>query len=396
MTAIEKTILAVLISSASVMASYISPELTLIKNHFSLASHQLNKIMTLYLAGYLSGQVVWAFISNKIGRVISIKIGMSISILGAIIIIISTKTMSFDLFLIARLLIAFGLASGLVCGFTMIKENLSEQESKQYISIIAFVFSASVYLSILLSGYIVKYTSLDFLMWSILSYASAMFFFCFCIESYPKKAISCKKSSYSIDLKLQTNTLIFSLILSITTIISYCYALYAPVITYQILSLTPTEFSLCSLINMFFIFLGGILYHKLGKKISEELILSLGLLLIIMGCLSLLLLIKHSVLTKVFGFFSFCSLLNLLTGLIYPAATYKALQHGRCKSTSSAIMNLIKLTMPMVAIYVSSYFPTEELTLFISTILFFAVLYLLILQLTKIIPPKLSSNEFTQ
>lgn len=393
MTAIEKIILAALISSASVMASFISPELTLIKNYFSLANNQLSQIMTLYLAGYLFGQVVWAYVSNKVGRLASIKSGMATSILGTLLIIIAMKTESFSLFLAARLLIAFGLASGLVCGFTMIKENLSDQESKKYLSIIAVVFTASIYLSILLSGYLVKYTSLVFIMWSMLSYNMSMFFLCFYIKDHSAPANFAKKPPYLLTFELQPKVIVFSLVLSITTIISYCYALYAPIITHQLFSLSPTEFGLCSLINMFFIFIGGMLYLKLGKKLSEEAITLLGLLIIITGCLSLFLIAACNIRPTVFEFFSLCSLLNLANGLIYPAATYKALEYGRCKSTSSAIMNIIKLTMPMVAIYASAYFPAQELTIFISTILLFAVLYLFILQLTKIRLPRLNRNK---
>ena len=383
MTAIEKIILAALISSASVMASFISPELTLIKNYYSLASNQLSQIMTLYLAGYLSGQIIWAYISNKIGRLASIKFGMATSILGALVIIAAIETESFPLFLAARLLIAFGLASGLVCGFTLIKENLSPQESKRYLSIIAVVFTASIYLSILLSGYLVKYTSLVFIMWAMLSYNMIMFFLCFYIKNQPSRANVSKKLPHLISVELQPNVIAFSLVLSITTIISYCYALYAPIITQQMFSLSPTEFGLCSLINMFFIFLGGILYLKLDRELSAEATSSLGLLIIITGCSSLLLMAAFNLQPTVFEFFALCALLNLANGLIYPAATYKALEYGRCKSTSSAIMNLIKLTMPMVAIYASTYVTAKELIIFISTILLFALLYLFILQLIK-------------
>ena len=388
MTAIEKIILAALISSASVMASFISPELTLIKNYYSLASNQLSQIMTLYLAGYLSGQIIWAYISNKIGRLASIKFGMATSILGALVIIAAIETESFPLFLAARLLIAFG--------FTLIKENLSPQESKRYLSIIAVVFTASIYLSILLSGYLVKYTSLVFIMWAMLSYNMIMFFLCFYIKNQPSRANVSKKLPHLISVELQPNVIAFSLVLSITTIISYCYALYAPIITQQMFSLSPTEFGLCSLINMFFIFLGGILYLKLDRELSAEATSSLGLLIIITGCSSLLLMAAFNLQPTVFEFFALCALLNLANGLIYPAATYKALEYGRCKSTSSAIMNLIKLTMPMVAIYASTYVTAKELIIFISTILLFALLYLFILQLIKNSLPKLHSNKVAQ
>jgi len=396
MTNIEKTILAVLISSASVMASFISPELILIKNFFSLPNNQLSQIMTLYLAGYLSGQIVWAYISNKIGRLASIKSGMIISILGAITIILAMKMEWFYLFLAARLLIAFGLASGLVCGFTMVKENLSDQESKRYLAIIAVVFTASIYVSILLSGYLAKYTSLDFIMYSILLYNTTLFFLCFYMKKDAIPPRSDVKPNYSMNFELQPKVIAFSLALSITTIISYSYALYAPIITSQLFSLSPTDFGNYSLINMVFILLGGVLYLKLGKKLSESTMVSLSLLMIITACSSVLLITQLNIQPSAVGFFILCALLNLANGVIYPAATYKALEYGHCKATSSAIMNLIKLSMPMIALYVSGYFAAKELTTFISSILLFALLYFFLLQLTNLRFSGLYRNKIPQ
>ncbi|MDI9818629.1 MULTISPECIES: MFS transporter [unclassified Legionella] len=396
MTRIEKIILAALISSASVMASFISPELALIKQFFSLSKNQLSYVMTFYLAGYLSGQVVWAYASNRIGRLLSIKLGMATSILGAIVIIVAMKTESFNLFLLGRVLIALGLASGLVCGFTMIKEKLSDHESKPYLSIIAVVFTASIYFAILLSGYLVKFTSLDFVMYFVFLYNTAMFLLCFYMNNNPLQPQFAGKLKSLVNIELQPKVIVFSLVLSITTIISYSYALYAPIITNELFSMSPTEFGICSLSNMIFILLGGVLYLKLAKKLPEHVIISFGLLIIIAACSASLLAAKLNIQMTTFGFFILCSLLNLANGVIYPAATFKALEFGICKATSSAIMNLIKLTMPIIALYSSAHFAVKELTAFALTILLFAVSYLFILQLTKIRLPRLFRDKLAQ
>lgn len=395
MTRIEKIILAALISSASVMASFISPELTLIKKLFLLSNNQLSQVMTFYLAGYLSGQIAWAYVSNKIGRLASIKHGMATSIFGAIVIIVAMKTGSFNLFLAGRILIAFGLASGLVCGFTIIKENLPDHEGKQYLSIIAVVFTASIYLAILLSGYLAKYTSLDFIMYSVFFYNLILFVLCFYIKTSSIQSTSTRKPSL-MNIEFQPKVIAFSLALSITTIISYSYAVYAPIITSELFSLSPTEFGLYSLINMIFILLGGVLYLKLGKKLSEYTIVLLGLLIIIIACSSSILMTEFNIQPTVLGFFILCALLDLVNGMIYPAASYKALEYGSCKATSSAVMNLIKLTMPMVALYTSAYFAVKALTSFVLTILLFAIAYFFVLQLTNIRLPRLLRDKVSQ
>lgn len=396
MTKIEKVILAALISSASVMASFISPELVLIKNFFSLKNNQLSQIMTLYLAGYLLGQILWAHVSNKIGRVTSIKCGMAISIFGAIFIMAAMKIKLFGLFLTGRVLVALGLASGLVCGFTIIKERLQDFESKRYLSIIAFTFTASIYLSILVSGYLAKYSSLKTVIWTVLAYNIVMFGLSLCLKAVQGRHEVVKKQHYSINSKPYSKVIIFSLVLSITTIISYSYALYAPIITSEVFQLSPVDFGILSLSNMIFIFLGGVLYLKLTKVLSEQTLMTFGLLTIIAVTLLFLLIAKLDVQPNIFGFFILCSFLNIVSGLIYPAATYEALKYGSCKATSSAIMNIIKLVMPMLALYTSSHFYMKELNAFMLTIVIFALSYFFILILTNIRRVTLCSNELVQ
>lgn len=396
MTKIEKVILAALISSASVMASFISPELVLIKNFFSLKNNQLSQIMTLYLAGYLLGQILWAHVSNKIGRVTSIKYGMAISIFGAIFIMAAMKTKLFGLFLTGRVLVALGLASGLVCGFTIIKERLQDFESKRYLSIIAFTFTASIYLSILVSGYLAKYSSLKTVIWTVLAYNIAMFGLSLYLKAGQGRHEVVKKHHYSINSKPYSKVIIFSLVLSITTIISYSYALYAPIITSEVFQLSPLDFGILSLSNMIFIFFGGVLYLKLTEVLSEQTLMTFGLLTIIAVTLLFLLIAKLDAQPNIFGFFILCSFLNLVSGLIYPAATYEALKYGGCKATSSAIMNIIKLVMPMLALYTSSHFYMKELNAFMLTIVIFALSYFFILILTNIRRITLCSNELVQ
>lgn len=393
MTKIEKIILAVLIASASMMASFISPELALIKQFFSLSNNQLSQVMTFYLWGYVSGQIIWAYVSNRIGRLNSIKIGTATSIIGAIVIIVAMRVESFTLFLAGRVFIALGLASGLVCGFAMIKENLSDNESKPYLAKIAIIFTASIYLAILLSGYLVKLTSLEFIMYCVLFYNAVMFFLCFAIKNKIRQHPLHEETNRMGKFELSPKVLAFSLVLSITTIISYSFALYAPIITHELFSMSPTVFGLCSLSSMIFIFFGGILYLKLAKKFPEHTIISLGLLIIVAVCLCALLIGRSHIKLTSFSFFTFCAFLNFANGIIYPAATYKALESGICKATSSAIMNLSKLIMPIIALNASVYLADKEFTMFLLTVLLFAVVYFIILQCIKISVPGLYRDK---
>lgn len=379
---IDKAILLFIIAAASILATFISPEMGLMKEYFSLANEQLGMIMTYYLTGYLIGQGIWAYSSNKIGIKASIIAGEFIAITGSILLLYSFYFHNFHYFIVGRFLIGFGLSSGLTCGFAIVKECLALQKQKNYLALIAIFFTASIYISISFSGYIVQSSSLNIVLW-----INTLLCFCFfvlgCLINAPKNKL---KRDIQIKRRTKNNEytklMVYSLILSITTIISYCYALYAPLITNQLLSLSPESYSNYSLLNMVSIFLGSFLFLILNKIYSEKTICIFGLGIIILSSLCLITNCYYLDLSTN-TFFFYCSLLNLSSGMIYPASTYLALDFNGCKSKASGIMNSIKLLLPVIAIYFSTRIFDDSLQGFSVTILFFSLSYLFALYATK-------------
>jgi len=381
MTKTSKILLLFLISSASVVATFISPGLSLLGNKFGITSGQISKVMTYYLAGYLLGQGIFSYLSNKIGRTLSIRYGMIISIIGAISQLISFKYSSFQAFVLFRFVTAIGLSSGLVCGFTIIKESLTDKDSKKYLSFVAIAFTASIYLSIFASGIIISYIGISFLFALIVAYTITLSILSFLIPE-PGKTETKNKPQNKIDGKifqLDFKLISYSLALSITTIISYCYAFYAPFITINTYGLSPATFSALNLFNMAAIFLGSFLYIILSKIYDEKIILMFSLACISILSLSFFIIYFQITSSPILVFFiiSFC--LNTCSGLIYPAATYKAMACGDCKAKTSAVMNVIKLIMPTLALGLSSLISKSNLINLSVIIIFFSLLYVLIL-----------------
>ena len=387
----EKLSLALLIPSASAMATFISPALISIKNHFHVLGTQLSSVMTVYLIGYLLGQIVWAYYSNRIGRLLSIKSGALLSIVGAVIILFATKMHFFDLFLLGRFVLALGLSAGLICGFAIVKENFLEYEEKRFLSIMAVVFTVSIYISMLVSGCLMKFDSLELITYAILFYSIVIFCLSFTIKSNLKqpKAVFYAEKERNIDPDLiwnRSHLIVYSCALSITTIIAYCYAFYAPLITHELFLLSPTAFSSYNLLNIVAIFTGSFLFSRLSSKYSEVSIIIFGLFVIVLSNLIILAITYNHSSLSMQSFFSICYLINLSCGMIYPAATYLALEYGICKATSSAIMNLIKLGAPVVALLISNQLLTTNLNSFSMTILLFSIISLMGLYMITLVP----------
>ena len=381
MTKTSKIALLFLISSASVVATFITPGLSLLGNKFGIPSVQISKVMTFYLAGYLLGQGVFSCLSNKIGRTLSIRYGMFISIIGTLSQLISFKYSSFPAFVFFRFVTALGLSSGLVCGFAIIKESLTDEDSKKYLSFVAIAFTSSIYLSIFASGMIISYVNTSFLLGLIVFYAIALFSLSFLIPEpgKPKTKNKLKNKAAERIFQLDFKLISYSLVLSITTIISYCYAFYAPFITINTYGLSPATFSALNLFNMAAIFVGSFLYITLSKRYDEKIILFFGLSCISLLSLSFFIIYFQITSSPILVFFIISFFLNTCSGLIYPAATYKAMECGDCKAKTSAVMNVIKLIMPTMALGLSSLISKSNLINLSATIIFFSLLYVLIL-----------------
>lgn len=376
MTRIEKFSLLLLIPSASTLSTFISPELGLIKSYFSLTTEQLSFVMIYYLIGYLVGQGIWGYLSTKLGSSSCIRIGVFTAIIGALILLGAYHHHEYNSFILSRMLIGFGLSSGLVCGFTIIKETLPKEEQKKFITLVSLVFTAAIYTSIAFSGHLVNYGSLDIVIWMILGLCIIFFVFSLFIstplhqESRPSKIGSFRIENYQI-----TQIITYSLVLSITTIITYLYAFYAPLISSNLFSLSPKSYSSYSFINLFFILTGSFLFPYVNKKLPEYKICLYGLGIISLACLSIT--FFYSLSKSIFLLFFFCSyLMDFTLGIIYPAATVMTLEYGKNKAATAAVMNTIKLSLPIIAIYFSGRFFHNKVHSFSLTIFIFSTSFL--------------------
>lgn len=389
----EKFSLAILIASASAMATFISPALVSIKGHFNVSINQLSMAMTWYLIGYLLGQIVWAYYSSKKGRIVSIRHGVMLSLIGAIAVFFGIKYTSYSAFIIGRFLIAFGLSSGLVCGFAIVKECLTTAEEKKFLPIITIILTSSMYASTFASSYLMQFNSLGLIGLAILLYNSIALVLSYIIKPYHLtdsilKLTDIKESAF------RYNVVGYSIVLSISTIIAYCYAFYAPIITNELYYLEPKEFGIYNLLNMICIFIGSFLYIRLNRLVSEFWICLLALSIIIVSVLPLCILNPMNVKIPLSLFYVLFGFINIACGLIYPAATYLALKHGNCKITSSAIMNLIKLSFPVFAIVVSSKLFNSSLESLCGGILLFSLVSLISLFSILAVSRKKTSHFF--
>lgn len=375
MVATQKIILIFLVTAASIVATLITPGMNEIKNLFLISSHSLSYVMTVYLIGYLLGQISFALFSQQYRSLSSIRYGLLLCSIGLVLQYYSVKYPAYHLFLLGRLITAFGLSSGLVCGFAIIKDNILPNEEKNYFSIVAIAFTGSIHFSIFISGVLIKTMGLLFLLKTEMFYVSLLLTSTFFVPN--TKSFSSEDKPYVARYNFLNYELIsYAMALSITTIIAYCYSFYAPLIMIESFSMTPQEYGYCNLINMCGVFLGSASYSRINRLIKEKTIIIFSLISIaLIGLLLAIRVICNDLDFHAFIFSFF--VINFFSGIIYPAATFKSLECGSCKTSSSATMNVIKIGMPSIALNVSLFFSSNGFLNLSLTILFFSIVYLI-------------------
>lgn len=365
-----------IISAASIVATFWTTSSIILKSTFDISTEKLSTSITLYLLGYLVGQIIFASISKFKGGIFSIRSGMIIALLGYILEYFSVQNLSFNLFNIGRLLNGLGLSAGLVCGFTIIKDNILKSNlEKKYLSLVAISFTASIYISVLISSFLIK----NFNILAIINFLLFHLFLLLCLTFFlPDSKVQQRASIKKYKLNFVNFKVIsYGFILSITTIISYCYAFYGPLIFEVNFNYNVQMFGYFNLLNMCGLFLGSYSYNKINKKYNENQIL--------IFCLSLIITLTASlVLSYYFNVLNFTQFILIFffiewsSGLIYPSATFQALNTYHCRNSSSATMNMIKIGMPSLAIFFSALIRNNAILSLLLTLICFSFLYLVI------------------
>ena len=175
MKAVKKALLLSYISTASASGAIITPALPTIEKNFDLSFGEVEWIVTLFLLGYMLGQLIYGPLANRFGRLPAIRIGFLLNIVGVVFSLFAFYTESFFGLLLARFITSLGAAAGLCCTFTLIHELLPENEAKKALSYSVLSFTLGIGLSIFIGGIITEYLHWGMIFFVLLVYGILLF-----------------------------------------------------------------------------------------------------------------------------------------------------------------------------------------------------------------------------
>ncbi|MDP1574398.1 MAG: MFS transporter [Coxiellaceae bacterium] len=373
---------------ASLSAAIITPALPHIQLFYGLSKGAVEWVVSIFLLGYVIGQLIYAPIANRYGRLTALRAGLLINLMGILICMLSPITHNYTLLLFGRLITALGAASGLSCTFLLINELLPPDRAKHAMSLSIISFTVGIGLAVLIGGLIAQYLQWQDCFLFLLAHGVLMYGLSF---QFPE-TLKLKKDIHPIMiLKNYAHAfscfrlIAFSLVVGFVSVFSYCYSAAAPIYAQLTLHLSPSQYGYWNSINMIGMFFGGLLCSRLIKQYHEKKVLISGFALIFLGLIFLSMITlfdSHSALL----FFIATAYLYLVSGLLFPTASFFALNTIEDRASASAVMSFVNMGSATLAVIVMGYLPfsTIDAFLFILCLLFLVALSGALMQFRKI------------
>lgn len=360
------TLLLSYICIASVSAAILTPALPHIAADFHLGSGSVQWIVSIFLLGYVIGQLIYAPIANSFGRLFALRSGLVVNLIGIIICLTSSHFESYFLLLIGRLITALGAASGLACTFLLLNELLEPQAAKHAISYSIFSFTIGIGIAVLIGSFVTQYLHWYDCFYLLFIHGALMLIFSYqfketLVNSTPIKPTVIFQNYL---LAFRSKKLVaYSIIIGFLTLFSYGYAACAPIFAQQSLHMSPSAYGIWNILNMVGMLGCGFLGSLMMKRLQVDTVLKVGLGLISIGILMLITITTlktHNVLL----FFTITSYLYLTTGTLFPAGSYLASTAIADKASASSAMSFINMGSGMLGVIIMGYLPFKIISSF--------------------------------
>ena len=364
------------ISIASASAAIITPALPLIQNLFGIKYGEVEWVMSVFLIGYVLGQVIYGPLANILGRLKALRIGLIINILGIIICLVSTMSLNFYWLLFGRLITALGASSGLACTFMLLNESVSEDRAKHALSFASVSFTVGIGGAVLIGGLITHYLNWVDCFWFLLLHGIIMLILtsCFSETLISKNKLSILDLSKSYTSALSNKRLfIFSLSVGLVSVFSYCYSASAPFIAQDLFKLSSMSYGYWNILNMIGMLAGSIFAAMAIKKYSSINILILAIGSFILSCVVLAILTATKTLNVV-SFFMMSTTIYFISSFIFPTASHIASNAVDCKANASGAMNFINMGAAVLSVIILGYLPFSPLWGVIVILSLFSIL----------------------
>ena len=233
------------ISIASISAAIITPALPQIQSSLGISQGSLEWIVSIFLIGYMLGQLFYGPLANRIGRLGALRLGFSINLVGIVCCLLACHFNNYHFLLLGRFITALGASAGLSCTFILLNESLSADKAKHALSYAVVMFTVGIGLAVLIGGLITRYFSWQDCFWFLLAHGILVLcstaLFSETLTQPQKTALLPLFKAYGQAL-CHRRLLVFALFVGLVSLFSYCYSVAAPIATHKLLKLSAAAY----------------------------------------------------------------------------------------------------------------------------------------------------------
>lgn len=365
---------------ASLSAAIITPALPNIAAAFHLQLNETSWVVSLFLVGYVIGQLIYGPLAKRFGALKALRAGLVLNLIGVLICLCAVATPSYGLLLFGRLLTALGAASGLACTFMLMHDLLDEHERKIAMAYSILSFTLGIGLAVFIGGLMTSYFHWQACFWILFFHGLLMLILTafFHVEHEEKESLHPMQILIGYWRAIQDPRLvIFALVVGFVSAFSYGYSAVAPLYTAHSLHMTAASYGNWNLINMIGMLAGGLLSARAMKHWGPKKVLFIGLFGMLPCCISLLLIAMLGAKSALW-FFITTMLAYLFGGFLFPSGAYFSTQDATDKANASSMMSFVNMLSAVLVVIVIGYLPGTVVMAFSIVIGLFLLLIMLL------------------
>jgi MFS family permease len=261
-----------LFSFLPVAAVVFTPAYPALALEFGLLASQDQWMMTIFLLGATFGRLPYGPLANRFGRKKTLYLGLSIALLGTIMILVAG---SYFWLCVGRWVQALGCAVTMKIGYTMIADLHAGALATKIMSYGMLAYAILPGISTGIAGHLTEHFGWKGSFWFFLVFNLLVILSCFYLPETSKKkdlhALKIKKiiTGYAAQFK-DRNLVLWGSLMGLSTAILFIFSQQAPFIGIEMMGLTPREYGWFYLVPSMGIAAGSLLTVYLSDRMTAK------------------------------------------------------------------------------------------------------------------------------
>lgn len=334
------------LSFPAAAAVAITPALPWIASEFGLLSGQAQWLMSLYLIGYMAGQLIYGRVAERTGQKNAVYLGLAVALIGSAI---AYSAASFEILCFARFVQGLGAAAGLILTFSMASSLSKPKEKFRFLSAFAIVPAAAA----VLGGALTDRWGWKSCFLFLIAYSLFLALFASAaVEN--KKGKRVELSRYAAQFK-DSFLVWHALLVGLGVAAIYLFASYAPFVGIDGMGLDAGEYGLWMILPGLGALLGLGAQEKIAKRTPPRIVMLSGILVLLIGSLLMSLSFANRVCHPGALFWPMF-LIQIGIAIVCSSAFAKGISESADKSDATAVLHFVNLAVASAAVIAAGSF----------------------------------------